>query len=257
VAGALDRRSDRPAYRQIADRLRADILAGVLEAGSQVPSERALIDQYDAARGTVRQALAVLRTEGLIEVVHGKGAFVRSQPPIRRVAHDRFARRHREAGRAAFLAEMESEGREPEVEVIYVGPGDAPPEIAEHLGVRPGQRVLVRRRRYLADGQPVELATSYVPWPIAEGTVIAQDDTGPGGIYARLEELGYELAEFTEEVTARMPHPEESRDLDLAVGVPILRVLRSAIDRAGDVVEVCDTVKAADRFVLSYGLPAR
>jgi GntR family transcriptional regulator len=117
--------------------------------------------------------------------------------------------------------------------------------------------VFVRRRRYLADGDPVELATSYLPLEIATGTPIAEENTGPGGIYARLEELGHPLAEFVEEVSARMPHPEEARDLELVVGVPILRVLRQAIDEDGVVVEVCDTVKAADRFVLSYGLPAR
>jgi len=256
VAGGLDRRSDRPAYHQIADQLRADIQAGILEPGSRVPSERALIDDYAAARGTVRQALAVLRTEGLIEIVHGKGAFVRQQPPIRRVAHDRFARRHREGGKAAFLAEMQGEGREPAVEVVYVGPGEASAEIAEQLGIEPGQEVLIRRRRYFADGRPVELATSYLPWELTVGTAIAEEDTGPGGIYARLEDLGYELAEFSEEVSARMPHPEEARDLDLVVGVPILRVVRRAIERGGSVVEICDTIKAADRFVLSYGLPA-
>lgn len=257
MARGLDRRSDRPAYQQIADRLRTDIQAGALERGSKVPSERALMDDYDAARGTVRQALAVLRTEGLIEIVHGKGAFVRDQPPIRRVAHDRFARRHREAGQAAFLAEMEAEGRKPQVEVQYVGPGHAPAEIAEQLGVDADQDVLVRRRRYLADGRPVELATSYLPMELAEGTAIAEEETGPGGIYARLEELGHELVEFTEEVSARMPHPEEARDLALVVGVPILRVVRRTVDHEGRVVEVCDTIKAADRFVLSYGLPAR
>jgi GntR family transcriptional regulator len=205
VADRLDRRSDRPAYHQIADRLRSDITEGVLEPGSKIP-ERSLMDRYDAARGTVRQALAVLRTEGLIEVHHGKGAFVRNRPPIRRLAHDRFARRHREARRAAFLAEMEGEDRKPTVEVEYVGPDSAPSEVAKMLGLKKGGKVLARRRRYLADGDPVEIATSYLPWSITAGTPIAQEDTGPGGIYARPEDLGQKLASFTEEVSARMPH---------------------------------------------------
>ena len=66
-------------------------------------------------------------------------------------------------------------------------------------------RCLVRRRRYLADGEPMELATSYVPWELAEGTPITEPNTGPGGIYARLEERGHRLKRFSEEVTARMP----------------------------------------------------
>lgn len=256
MAERLDRRSDRPAYHQIADQLRSDINEGSLEPGSKIPSERSLMDRYDAARGTVRQALSVLRTEGLIEVHHGKGAFVRNRPPIRRLAHDRFARRHREAGRAAFLAEMDSEDRKPTVDVEYVGPDAAPSEIARMLGVKKGAKVLVRRRRYLADGDPVETATSYIAWNLAAGTPIADEDTGPGGIYARLEDLGHTLASFTEEVSARMPHPEESRALNLPPGVPIMRVVRRAVGEDGGVLEVCDTIKAADRYVLTYELPA-
>lgn len=253
----LDRSSDRAAYRQIADQLREDVLEGRLAPGSKLPSERALIDKYDAARGTVRQALAVLKTEGLIEVEHGRGAFVREHPPIRRLAHDRFARRHRDAGKAAFLAEMESEGRQPEIEILELGPQQASGEVAERLDIRKGEKVLVRRRRYLADGQPVELATSYLPWRLVEGSPIGEPDTEPGGIYARLEELGHELDRFTEEIWARMPHPEEAKALELSQGVPIFRVVRTAFDARNTPVEVCDTVMAADRYMLSYELPAR
>lgn len=257
MPGSLDRSSDRAAYRQIADRVREDILDGRLEPGSKLPSERALIDEYHAARGTVRQALAVLKTEGLIEVEHGRGAFVRERPPIRRLAHDRFARRHRDAGKAAFLAEMESEGRRPEVEILDLGPQRASTEVAERLGIRKGQKVLVRRRRYLADDRPVELATSYLPWTLVEGSAICEPDTGPGGIYARLEELGHQLLRFTEEVSARMPHPDEAKALELSPGIPIFRVVRTAFDEEETPVEVCDTIMAADRYVLSYELPAR
>ena len=66
-------------------------------------------------------------------------------------------------------------------------------------------------RRYLLDGRPVETAVSYIPADLAAGTPIADPNPGPGGIYARLEEQGHTLARFTEDVTARMPTPEEAR----------------------------------------------
>ena len=53
----IDPTSDRPIYRQIADHLRAAILGGELGAGARLPSERALMETYEAARGTVRQAI--------------------------------------------------------------------------------------------------------------------------------------------------------------------------------------------------------
>lgn len=252
----LDPTSDRPLFRQIADALRDDISSGALAEGARLPSEAQLMATYGAARGTVRQAISLLSTEGLITTSHGRGAFVRSRPPVRRIAQDRFARKHRDEGKAAFLAEAEKEGISPGVEVLGVGPEAAPDDIAERLRVKAGAKVLVRRRRYLADGDPVELATSYLPWAVAGGTAMAKKNPGPGGIYARLEEAGHRLARFTEDVSARMPSPEEVRSLRLPAGTPVFELVRVAYDDAGDAVEVCDTVMAADRFVLSYELPA-
>lgn len=253
----IDPLSDRPAYKQIADGLRDQITGGQLAPGDPLPSERALIDTYEAARGTVRQAINLLKAEGLIEVEHGRGSFVRPSPPVKRLAQDRFARRHRDAGKGAFLVEVEGEGRQPEVEILRLGRDKAPAEIASRLGLDGGAPVLVRHRRYLADSEPLELATSFVPWAIANGTPMTKRNPGPGGIYARIEELGHRLDRFTEEVTARMPTPEEARLLRLGPGVPVFQLVRTAYDTAGVPVEVCDTVMAADRYVLAYELPAR
>jgi len=215
------------------------------------------MDAYGAARGTVRQAITLLKAEGLIEVEHGRGSFVRPAPPVKRLGQDRFARRHRDAGKAAFLAELEAEGRVPEVEMLHLGRSKAPAEIAARLGVEEGASVLVRHRRYLADNQPLELATSYVPWELANGTPMTRKNPGPGGIYARIEELGHRLERFTEDVAARMPTPDEARLLRLSPGVQVFQLVRTAYDTDGQAVEVCDTVMAADRYVLSYELPAR
>jgi GntR family transcriptional regulator len=201
--------------------------------------------------------LNLLRSEGLVRTEHGRGTFVRDRPPVRRLAHDRFARRHRERGRAAYLAELEAEGRRAQVDVLDVGRVKAPDEVAVWLQLAIGADVLIRRRRYLADGEPMELATSYVPWELAEGTPIAQANTGPGGIYARLEERGHRLKRFSEEVSARMPTVDEVRALRLQPGVPVIRLVRIAYDEGERPVEACDTLMAADRYVLNYELPAR
>ncbi len=254
--GTVDPTSDRPVFRQIADLLREDIQSGQLPEGARLPSERELMDTYGAARGTVRQAVALLKAEGLILTQHGRGGFVRNRPPMRRVAHDRFARRHRDEGKAAFQVETEAEGVSPGVEVLKVGPELPPTSIAERLGRPATEKVLVRRRRYLADGDPVEIATSYLPWSLVRGTAITRKNPGPGGIYARLEEAGHRLARFTEDVTARMPTPDEVRSLRLTAGTPVFGLVRTAYDESGQAVEVCDMVMAADRFVLTYELPA-
>ena len=238
----------------MADRLRERIASGELAPGDRVPSEAELMETYSAARATVRQGIGVLRSEGLVVAEQGRGAFVRSRPPVRRLASDRFARRHRDEGKAAFTAEME--GRQPQVKVLAVEPYAAPAAVAQRLGLPEDAKVLRRFRRYLDGGQPLEIATSYIPWALAEGTAMVESNPGPGGIYARIEEKGRRLGRFTEEVTARMPTAEEARALALPTGTPVLHLIRTAYDADGQAVEVCDTVMAADRYVLSYELPA-
>ncbi|MCX2967865.1 MULTISPECIES: GntR family transcriptional regulator [Streptomyces] len=254
LLGSLDPTSDRAVFRQIADQLREAIDRGRFAEGAKLPSEAELVDHFGVSRMTVRNALSMLQSEGLVSSEHGKGVFVRPRPPVRRLASDRFARRHREQGKSAFTVEAEAAGSRPEVDNLEVKEERPSADVSARLGAP--RRVLTRRRRYLLDGRPVEFATSYLPLDLARDTPIAQPNPGPGGIYARLEELGHKLDRFEEEIRARMPSPQEIKTLRLAAGVPVIHLVRTAYDTKGRAVEVCDTVMAADAYVLSYQLPA-
>ena len=254
MAKGLDPVSGVPAYRQIADRLRERIASGELAPGDRLPSEAELMDTYSAARATVRQAVGVLRSEGLVVAEQGRGAFVRGRPPVRRLAYDRFARRHRERGRAAFLAEME--GRQPEVEVLAVESYAAPVEIAGRLGVAEDAKVLRRFRRYLDGGQPLEIADLIHPVVNCRGHSDGGDQPRSGrdlrthrraGTPARPLRRGCDGADANSRGGARPA---------VAGGnAAVLHLVRTAYDSEGQAVEVCDTVMAADRYVLSYELP--
>jgi GntR family transcriptional regulator len=256
LTSSVDPTSDRPVYKQIADHLRTAIARGRLREGDQLPSEAQLMDHYGVARMTIRNAMRLLQDEGLVTAEHGRGVYVRSRPPVRRLASDRFAQRHRKEGKAAFITEAEQAGATAEVDRIEVTETNPPTEVADRLGVRDDAIVVVRSRRYLLDGRPVEMAVSYIPADLARGTPISDPNPGPGGIYARLEEQGHTLDRFTEDVTARMPTPQEIRLLNLSPGVPVFRLVRTAYDMDNRPVEVCDTVMAADAYQLSYELPA-
>ncbi|WP_046506411.1 GntR family transcriptional regulator [Streptomyces odonnellii] len=244
-------------YLQIADDLAAQIRTGVLAPGTAVPSETELMERYSVASGTVRKAVAELRTTQLIETHHGRGSFVRSRPPVQRKSSDRFRRSHRKAGKAAYLAEAEQSGGKPSVNVLFIGPVEAPPEIAERLHVTAGSQVLARKRRYFRDGVPTEEATSYLPWDIVKDIPeMFAENPGGGGIYARLEDQGHRLAEFKETVRARLATKPETSALALSPGSPVIHLVRDATTESGRVVEVCDTIMAADQFVLDYRFPA-
>ncbi|MEV7114737.1 GntR family transcriptional regulator [Streptomyces anulatus] len=244
-------------YLQIADDLAAQIRSGTLGAGDSVPSETTLMERYGVASGTVRKAVAELRATQLIETHHGRGSFVRSRPPVQRKSSDRFRRTHRKAGKAAYLAEAEQSGGKPSVTVLFIGPTEAPAEIAGRLGVPVGSQVLARKRRYFREGVPTEEATSYIPWDVAKNIPeMFAENPGGGGIYARLEEHGQILAEFSETVRARLATKAEASALALSPGSPVIHLVRNAETKSGRVVEVCDTIMAADQFVLDYRFAA-
>ncbi|MFC8170321.1 GntR family transcriptional regulator, partial [Streptomyces sp. NPDC057293] len=93
---ASDRSPQQPASRRIADALRASIERGELEAGQKLPSERALAEQYGAARNTAREAIRVLAEQGLVTAKHGRGVFVREPQRLFRFGSDRYSIANRE-----------------------------------------------------------------------------------------------------------------------------------------------------------------
>jgi GntR family transcriptional regulator len=132
---------------------------------------------------------------------------------------------------------------------------DHPTWVADRLSLSEGDQVLLRRNRYLADGEPVQLANTYIPWLIAEGTPLLTEIPAPGGIYACLESLGHELGRLHEDVTARMPLPDEVALLGIGRGIPVLDVIHTSWDTQQAPIEVTNSILPADRNILSFELP--
>ncbi len=72
----IDKDLDVPVYVQLADILREQIRSGELAPRRPLPSIRTLQQRYDVSDGTVKKAVAVLRAEGLVRTVTGRGVYV-------------------------------------------------------------------------------------------------------------------------------------------------------------------------------------
>lgn len=78
----VDPNSFTPLYRQVADLLRAQIEEGELRPGDKLKNEDALAEEFGTGKATVRQALRLLRTEGLIDTENRRGSVVRHPPEL-------------------------------------------------------------------------------------------------------------------------------------------------------------------------------
>jgi GntR family transcriptional regulator len=254
-AGMSSRETGRqPKYQRIAAELRVAIDAGRYGPGDRLPGENDLMAAHGVARMTARQALGLLQAEGIVEARKGAGVFVREFRPIRRRGIERLAHSGWGEGRSIWVAD--TSGRELVVDSVELSDEEAPGVIANALELAAGARVCVRRRRYTLDGKPVLLATSYLPADLVAGTPITRPDTGPGGIYARLEELGRKPVRFREEIRSRMPNSVEAEGLSLPSGVPVMLVARTAFDADGIAVEVNEMVLDSSAYVLEYDFEA-
>lgn len=241
--------------KQIANRLRAEIETGERAPGSKLPSEREISESFGVAPQTAREAIKLLKNEGLVVSQVGKGVFVRATPPLRRLGVERFSRARRAAGKAAQQSEAEALGLSFRQEILELTEVPAPDWVAEWFGLRPGEPVFMRKRREWVNEEPNQIAASYYRPEVVADTPITEVSTGPGGSYARLEERGHILTRFHEEIRAKMPAPDEARALRLPPGTPVVNVKRIAITDDGPI-EVFESVMNGSSAVFIYEFDA-
>lgn len=76
VPDMVDQLDPTPLKEQLAAVLRAQIATGELAKGDKLPSESRLQQEHGVARGTVREAVAILRAEGLVITIQGRATYV-------------------------------------------------------------------------------------------------------------------------------------------------------------------------------------
>src|SRR6185312_5202807 len=68
----------KPMYERLVEHLRAYVVEAKLAAGDRLPSERELSERLGVSRASVRQAIVALEVQGILEVKHGEGTFLRT-----------------------------------------------------------------------------------------------------------------------------------------------------------------------------------
>ncbi|MFG3439949.1 GntR family transcriptional regulator [Nonomuraea sp. NPDC047897] len=241
-------------WHEVAQALREAIAAGTYPPGTKIPKEEELERQFDCSRTTIRRAVAQLTTEGLVTPVRRGGTTVRA--PLERQSLTLDMQVYRDEIGYYFSQAVQSL-RPLQPPTVTEGP--CPPDVVALLGLEPGDPVVIRDR-IMGDpqtGRVLQLATSYLPADLAAGTVLAQAETGPGGIYDRMEhDLGWGPLEWEGVITARAATADEAHLLNMPPGVPVLCVSRSAIATAGTadgrVVELNVTRRDASRVEVRY-----
>lgn len=241
----------RPAYLQIANDIRLQILSGELPPGAQIDSESALMRKYDVSRTVARMAIRLLQTEGAIVGHPGKGSFVKARNRIVRDASTRYSRK--KAGSTSPFRSDAAKSKQAADWEHASGPDEAPSDVALRLQITPGDPVMRTAYRYYSGDQVIQLSTSWEPLEVTRGTDVERPEEGAAvGVIARMDHIGVRVTEVEERVNARSALPEEIESLDLpATGATVLTIARTHY--AGNLpVETCDIVFPSDRYELTY-----
>jgi GntR family transcriptional regulator len=242
-------------YQQLAGTLRERIASGEVPVGGLLGTEADLMAEYEATRIVVRMALAVLRSEGLVHTVHARGTFVAERGPMPYRASVIQSRAVRDASnQGVYQAELNALGRTGGMTSVTIERTTAPEDVAWRLGLEVGDPVIVRRRVMEEGGRPSFLADSWFPAALVEGTEIAEPVPVERGTIRALEERHLlRLTWRRDEISARMPTPEEIEALQIPSGVPVLLVVATEMANQDHVpVEVYRQVRPADRHELVY-----
>ncbi|MGK5441080.1 GntR family transcriptional regulator [Micromonospora sp. URMC 105] len=242
-----------PAYLKIAADLRAAIMSGDLPAGAKLPSETALMRRYGTSRTVAKWAVAVLKGEGIVEGRAGSGVYVRDNRRLVRHACGRDLRSGsgptspfaRDAARAGQQSTWEHDSRHDR----------ADERIAARLGVEPGAAVMCTAYRFLADGEPIQLSTSYEPLAITQGTPVEWPEDGVAlGVVARMDSIGVPVDEVVERVSLRAATAGEVDALRLPARTFVHTIERTYL-AGGMPVETADIVLPGGRYDLVYRIP--
>ncbi len=200
------------AARWVRDALRAQILEGVFEVGESkylLPSEIQLIEQYGVSRNAVREALNLLKAEGLVQRIPGSGTFVLGK------------KLYQNLQQLEGLAEsLDVDAKSMHNKVLAWGEIEASNFVASKLQITTGTKVLFIERLRVVNSIPLSLETSYLRVEVAP--VLTQKDIYSQDVFFLVEQyLGSSLgwANITIEAvdadyaTARLLEVEEKTSL--------------------------------------------
>jgi GntR family transcriptional regulator len=258
-----------PKYRQIADDLRVQIDAaarldpdepsepGTLRPGAQLPTETELIEDYSVSRNTIRDAIKMLTTLGLVETRAGQGTFVIEKPDpfMSTLTGD-----PRTGETNPYIGQVSETGRKYSQSDPTVEMQRATPDVADALGISEGAHVVSRHYQRFIDSTPWSLQTSFYPMSLVEKGamgLIQPADIDEGAVEYIAQKCGIKQASYREVIAVRTPDETEIGFFKLPPDgrISVVETFRVAFAEEGRPIRLTITVYPADRnrFVINVG----
>ncbi|WP_068613782.1 GntR family transcriptional regulator [Paenibacillus tuaregi] len=222
-----------PFYRQLKEMIVEDIESGRLNQGDKLPSERDLAEQHKVSRMTARHALSLLEREGFVERIVGAGTFVSN----RKIQMDFTFN--------SFSKSMLDLGMKPTTETLFMKVERAKPSVAKMLDVEEGEELFSLKRLRLADGIPVAIELSQIPYRYCRGIEDYMNENV--SLYKVLEDVySIKLHKATQYTRISISDEMESRLLKIQNESACLLLETVAYDTEGRSIEFSQSITRGD-----------
>ncbi len=228
--------SQTPLYRQIYDIFRKQIVSGRLKKNAHLPSEQEITEKLGVSRITVRRALNELAASGFVTRQRGRGTIVtfNAAAPTIRASFDQL------------LEGLTRMGVETEVRLLsceIVTPNRA---LKDMLELSKGEKIQRIVRLRLLDDEPFSYLVTHIPSHVAEG--YDEEELATASLIDLLDRAGHRPHSATQTISAAAAEGETAKTLQLAEGVPLLRIHRIMRDKNDEIVQEITAHYRADRF---------
>ncbi len=222
-----------PIFERIYQNLEDRIKSGKIKIGGRLPSEMELMREFGVSRQPVRYALDRLEVAGLIYRAQGRGSFVRERL-------------------AGFGQELQALGHQVSVHSLKMVERPADPTEAQMLDLAPGSPVIALRRLYYSDAEPLAIFDIRLR-PLIPLQVFQQKGDFRS-FYDLLKEMGIELWNARETVSAQLLSDEDAAILSVTPPTPALLIRRVACLADGTPFEYAVYRVRADRYEYTTNL---
>ncbi|MCB9993521.1 MAG: GntR family transcriptional regulator [Hyphomicrobiaceae bacterium] len=196
-----------PVYLQVQRFVEELIDSADYGPGDHIPSERALAEQLNVNRLTVRKAIDRIVSEGKLERNSTNGT---------RIPKPRLLRPVEPLNIGGITRVIQLSGGEPSVRLLHFELAKAQESIAKHLSIPVGSDIVVIRRLWKVDDTPIVIETSYIPSSSVPG-LAAEDLTAGQSLYSVLKErYGIIAAPTTKTISIHVPTAFEEQTLMLS-----------------------------------------
>lgn len=246
-----------PLYHQIFLILRSRILDGEYGPGAYLPGERELETMFQVSRITAVRALNELAAAGLVVRERGRGTRVQfvgsgivSRGPM---ATGTEASTNVLTGTPHDVFNWLHSGGKSKVTVFEFDYIEPPGSVAQALKLRKGDRVQYASRVWRFEKLPFNFVNTYVPEEI--GRLFERKDLERTPLGALLDQHGVSVHLVQERVTATLADTLLSERLDVDIGSPVLKIVRTAFDPEGRPVEHLIGFYPPERYQYEVTLP--